>query len=991
MVIEAQHNLYNIPAERPFLKTFARYMLQQSDGDPKKLTEYKILLPTRRACRLLREIFLNMNDGQPILLPQLTPIGDVDEEDLSLMMFGDAQRFLDIPAAIAPLRRQLLLAQLIRKMPNFAQGADHALLLSKALCRFMDQVVVEGLDFSDLHKVVPDEFAEHWQITLGFLKIVSEHWPRILEEEQCIDVAGRRNLLLHTLSEFWKDSPPDYPVIAAGSTGSIPAVRELLEVIARLPQGQVVLPGFDACMDEGGWSGITESHAQYGFKQLLKHVGCSPADVKALPFEGSQDALESRRRLCSSMMLPAQKISEWKEFSRHLDFDALAKDVRYFSCTHQQEEAVLIALFMREALEDPKKTIALVTPDRGLARRVSAVCRRWEIEVDDSAGIGFLEARLGKFTSLCLSVVERRFDPISFLALLKFPFCRFEMEEKAYTGLLKSLETDILRSGDVIVSYEMLRTKIESEALLSFFDRYFECIRPLYDLTRYDDERPFVSYLTAHVKMMESLARTEDRKGEEILWRGDEGEAGSVFFSELFEQADLFGQVSFFEYQKILQTLARDVTIRSAYGVHPRVLILGQLEARLSDADIMILGGLNEGAWPSDVGHDPWMSRPMRRDFGLPASVQAIGIAAHDFAQGFCNKKVILTRSEKVGGSPTVPARWLDRLDTVLQAGGADLFRLTDSHYLEWARILDRNDVFSYYQRPAPRPPVSARLKGASVTKIEQWIQNPYAVYMHYILRLRKMRPLLQDNDAALRGTVLHDILDRFSRAYPVALPDDAEDRLIALAQNVLEEQVNDPDMLRYWWPRFLKIAAWFVAHEKEWRFDAKFLESEIKGTTDIHVDDTVFNLYGTADRIDRVAGGYAIIDYKSGGQYSKSKLLKGELPQLPLEALILSQGGFAFPDGTKVPAGDIKYLGYWTLTGGQVAGKTESISGDLDEAITTVLDGLKGMIAEFRKVETPFYAVPDTSNVPRFNDYEHVSRLKEWAALDAQVQEGDS
>lgn len=993
-----QHKIYNIRAGLPFSKVLAQYLLQVTADNPERLTQYKILLPTRRACRVLRDKFLSINDGKPLLLPQLTPLGDVDEEDLSLMMFGNSQGFLDIPNAIAPLKRQLLLAKLIRSVPGFVQGPDHALALAGALAKFIDQVAVEELDFSDLHKIVPDEFASHWQITLNFLKIISENWPAILVAHDAIDVAQRRNLLLQALANHWRDTPPDYPVIAAGSTGSIPAAGRLLGVVSQMPTGQVILPGLDMAMDDEAWDCIEESHPQHGFKVLLERIGAERSCIQDM--EGDGDDTLCRNDLASEMMLPAPVTMRWKDFSSRHDVVPMLEGLQYFSCASQQEEAFVIALMMRESLQHKTKITALVTPDRALARRVSALCRRWNIEVDDSAGQSLVESRLGKFITLSMDVVRGGFDVVALLSLLKMSFCVFGQEDARYNRMITILESRFLRQGFLFPSYEMLREKIaqqdDCEELLSFVDAFYAALKPLIYYARQGQAQNFSEILKAHIKVIEILATTEDAAGADILWRGDVGQSAALFLTELSAQEGLIDDVSFSEYAKILNALMRMVTVRSAYGVHPRLLILGQLEARLSDADLVILGGLNEGVWPPDAGHDPWMSRPMRNDFGLPGSDQSVGIAAHDFVQGFCAKNVVLTRPEKIGGSPTVPARWLDRLDTLLQSSGLSLDGLSDAPYQDWVKVLDAHDDPKPYNRPQPKPPVSTRPSGVSVTKVDVWMKNPYAIYMHYVLRLRKVKPLIQDNDAALRGTILHEILDRFTAKFPLELPDDAEECLIAIAREVLGETMETPDLLHYWWPRFLRIAAWFVAHENGWRDDAKFLESEIKGNIDIDVDGQGFNLHGTADRVDRMHGGYALIDYKTGGSFSKKALKEGALPQLPLEALILARGGFAGKgfkhqpkdEGRKsVSKGEAVYLGYWKLTGGTKAGEVQAISGDLDETIDIVLEGLKSLIAVFRDLDTPFYAIPDTNNAPRFNDYEHVSRLKEWAALDGEEE----
>ncbi len=989
-----QHNVLNIPAGLPFSKNLAQYLTDKSKNDGRILTEYRVLLPTRRACRILRDAFLDLNDGKPMLLPQLSPIGDVDEEDLSLLIFGNAGGFLDVPEAVSPMKRQLMLARLIRRVPDFAQGADHALALASALAHFIDQVIVEGLDFADLYRIVPDDFAAHWQITIEFLRIISENWPKMLASEGLIEATERRNILLQALSEYWRDNPPDYPVIAAGATGSIPAVSGLLSVISAMPCAQVILPGVDLEMDDDAWEYVSEAHPQFMLRRLLHQMGVERSDIVQVV---DIDAAKDKRALVSSVMLPAQATYQWKDFARSQDLNSMSSHVEYYPCATQGEEAKVISLIMRQSLDKPRHVTALVTPDRVLARRVSAQCRKWGIEVDDSAGQNLADSRLGKFLILTARVELGGYDAVAMLSLLKMSYCRFSQEEDHFSLMVDVLENVVLRSDDPITSHEMLREKVvDNDMLLSFVDSFYAA---LLDLKSCKKDAGFKTLLIAHVKVAEALACLPDQEGSEILWRGDVGESAARFFTDLIAHAELLEDVDAADYEAVISSLMRSVTVRSAYGVHPRLLILGQLEARLADADTIILGGLNEGTWPPDAGHDPWMSRPMRKAYGLPAVEQSVGLAAHDFVQGFCAAQVIITRSEKVGGSPTVPARWLDRLDAVLQGGGMDLSDLSRHPYRDWARLMDDHDDFKPYERPKPRPPVSTRPKGVSVTKFESWMQNPYAIYMHYVLRLRKLRPLLQDNDAALRGTITHKIIERFCVQYPLEMPDDAEGELISIAREVLREDIENPEALHFWWPKFMRLAAWFAAHEEKWRQKGKFAASEVRGNIDIEIDGENFNIYGVADRIDRMHGGYAIIDYKTGkGNLRASKIKKGELPQIPLEALMLKGGGFngrGFKfdpkdiEQKKVPAGDTAYMGYWILNGKGTGGEVEAIESDLDDAIETVLEGVRELIRVFRNPETPYLCVPNTANAPRFNDYEHVSRLKEWAALDDSESEG--
>lgn len=981
---EAKKNVFTICAGESFSKVFAQYLLEETDSKAELLAQYKILLPTRRACRILRDTFLDLNDGEALLLPQMRPIGDIDGDDLSLNMFGHSQVPAQIPPAISPLRRQLLLCRLIQQVPTFQSGNDRALALAKALSRFMDQVIVEGLSFKKLYTLVPADFAAHWGITLDFLKIISETWPKILEEEGTIEAADRRNRLLRLYKDFLDEKRPTDQIIAAGAIGSIPAVADVLCSIASLPNGRVILPGMDTNLEMEVWEDVEVHHPQYFFKSLLRKMDMAYHDVEIIGRCQSH-----RAGLARDMMLPAQHTHRWKK-AGHASLEGL----EYYACSSQEEEAMVIACIIREVLEDPgrrKDIVALVTPDRRLARRVMAHCLRWGISADDSAGMSLDQSRLGVFCLLFLQALRRPFDVIAFLSFLKHPFCRMGYGRLEYRRCVTVLERDIFRTRNkpIFKSLDDLSVHVGKndypEFLKEFLRNIISCASPVLCLSA--DEKDFGILLSSVLQAIENFAARQTAKdtllsGEDLLWRGDDGETAARFFSDLLSEVALVRVHGLGDVAPLLQNLMRDVNVRSAYGVHPRVLILGQLEARLSHADVTILGELNDGVWPAGQEHDPWMSRPMRSAFGLPDNAQKTGLAAHDFVQGFCNKRVIMTRSEKMNGSPTVMSPWLMRLNTVLQAQGRNLSDLSIGSYRTWVRLLDKAEDVMPFQRPAPIPPFSARLRRVSVTKFETWIQNPYALYMYYILKIRASEAIRTEFGAAQFGSVLHDALDVFVKQYPITLPEQGEDLFLKIVDDVLQTYMSEQDIPAYWRPRFEIIARWFIQHEEGWRVRAKFKAAEVVGEMALDVNGHDFVISGRADRVDLMHGengaGYALIDYKSAGAFKEKKLKNGELPQLPLEAMMLEKGAF---EG--LGAGHTHYIGYWKLSGGKMGGEVVSIEGKLDETVAKVKEAVIALIEMFWREDLPFYAVPDLTNAPRYNDYEHVSRLKEWAALD--------
>ena len=971
-----QKAVYTIPSGVGFAKSIAAQLLHETQDDPAAMPGITILLPTRRACRVLHEAFRQLGGGKSLLLPRLQPLGDIDEEELSLSLAGaeGMENLLDLPPAIPKLRRQLLLAKTIEARRDFTQGPDYALELAGALGRLMDQIHTESLDVRNLAELVPAEFAEHWQITIKFLEIISEAWPKILAEEGMIDSAERRSRLIRALSEYWQQHPPAQRVIAAGSTGSIPAVADLLSVIAGLPSGSVILPGLDQDMDDPSWGALQESHPQYGLRELLRHIGVEREDVKPWPGLAQHPLAQARRALSTELMRPAATAGQWillqNQKSKLQQFKAAFEGLKLYECGSEREESEIIAVLMRENLQHENATATLITPDRNLARRVAMVCRRWGIAVDDSAGQALSQSPLGGYLSLVLQACLSDLAPVPLLAALKHSHCR------PLRGLEK-LEELALRGPRPAPGLAGLLARLEGQTdageSVALLKTLGPILAPLLSLSQ--GTQAFGDLLQAHITVAEELAGPGRA---EKLWAGADGEAAALFLAELQEQTHLVRPCTAHDYAAMLDKLLAGLPVRPAWGTHPRVMILGQLEARMIDADLVIMSGLNEGTWPPEPGHDPWMSRPMRAGFGLPGYERDVGLAAHDFVQGFCAPKVALTRSRRAGGAPAVPARWLQRLETVLQAAGMSAEALADPQRMDWARRLHEHGAVTPLKRPQPRPPVAARPRALSATRIETWLKDPYGIYARYVLRLRKLDPLEQEPEARIRGTLLHDILHNFVNAHKDELPQNAAAILHGMAQDEVAKFHDDPALWSFWWPRFGRLADWYIDHERGWRTKAKPILTEVEGHVMLQGPAGDFTLSAKADRIDRAAQGAAIIDYKSGGTHTRSAIRTGKSPQLAVEGLIALAGGFP-----GLPAMPVSSLGYWTLTGGAIPGKIDALEGPESEAaIAAAREGMGNLIAAFDDENTPYYSLPCPANAPRFNDYEHLARVREWAAL---------
>jgi ATP-dependent helicase/nuclease subunit B len=987
-----QPKLYTIAPDRPFLATLAAGLLAVAGDDPLALPRVTVLLPTRRAVRALREAFLRVlpdwrDPGTPLLLPRMRPIGDLDSDELSLVEgVADDGSTMAVPPAIPELRRRLLLTRLVldwgrRRSPDPLLPGQAA-ALAASLARFLDTVATEGASFARLADLAPADMAEHWQIVRTFLEILPRSWPGILAAEGALDPADRRNRLLAQQAAIWRRSPPRDPVIAAGLTGGIPAMTELISVVAALDRGTVILPGLDRFCDMEQWAAIEddEAHPQHLMATLLKAFDLSPADIRDwdLPLARRASPRAQRMQLVSEAMRPAAMTDAWRDLAP-LPAETLAGLSRH-DCAGAHEEALTIALLLRRKLETPGATAALVTPDRELARRVAAELRRWGIEIDDSAGLPLNRTPPGVFLRLVLELATSGLAPVPLLAALKHPLAAGGLAPAAFRDLTRTLEQAILGPRPA-PGFAGLRAALAGAdiKLARFADRLESCLGTLPDLLA-AESAPLARLATAHIEAAERLAATDAEAGGARLWCEAAGDTAARFCHELIDAAGDFPPLPGHHYLALFEALAVGAVVRPAYGRHPRLAIWGLVEARLQQADLVVLGGLNEGTWPGPPTHDPWMSRQMRREFEIAVPERAIGIAAHDFTQSIAAPEVALTRAARSAGVPTVPSRWLLRLDTVLRACGLDHALRSDPTILA---VADELDAAEYRPSPpaAPRPPLSARPRKLSVTQIETWLGDPYAIYARHILGLTALDELDADPGRADLGTCIHEALAEFVRRFPRQLPSDPVSELIAIGHRHFGAVLSRPGAWAFWWPRFERIVRWLVAEEATHRQEVIESFSELKGSLTLRgLPGGSFELTATADRIDRLASGaFLLIDYKTGSLPAKKAIGAGYAPQLPLEALILRDGSFGAVSGTPAT------LEYWKLGGRAPAGMRCPIDDGEPRALVDRADAkLRALVERFDDPATPYLAIPVPARRPRFSDYEHLERvgrgeIEEW------------
>jgi len=755
----------------------------------------------------------------------------------------------------------------------------------------------------------------------------------------------------------------------------------LLKAIATLPHGAVVLPGIDLVTADEEWKTLAPGHPQAGMRDLLLKFDATRRDVEQWTEAPGNPA---RATLLREALRPSEATAEWRAAiaEQKETIAAGLAGLRTVSARTPAEEAQVVALALRRAVETPDKTAALVTPNRSLARRVAAELKRWHIDIDDSAGMPLSKSVPGRFLSLMAEVAAERLAPVPLLALLKHPLTTLGYRERSdLRSLAEKFEKEVLRGPRPSPGFAGMR-----EALTDYDRRLFgEMIDRLEDSFgdfAHDDAHgalPLEVLIERHCAAAERAGAV--RRGEETIWDHDAGRVAADLFTALATASPDCGiELSSSDYVGFIRAVMDAASVRPRFGKHPRLHIWGPLEARLQQADLTILGGLNEGGWPPLADPGPWLNRPMRQALDLSQPERRIGLSAHDFAQAACAKETLITRSEKDGGSPTTASRWLTRLGIIVEGAGLkDEF--AEHQLTAIARRMDRPAAERPIAPPRPTPPLAARPRDLWVTDIERWIRDPYALYARSILKLRKLDPLDDTPAAAERGMVIHDALDDFTKLFPGELPegDIPYDVLLEEGRKAFGEMLSRPGVAAFWWPRFERVAHWFV--EAPAQPGMHTLATEVAGRLVIDAPAGQFTLRARADRIDRASdGSLSVIDYKTGGVPSKKDVEAGIEPQLPLEALIASKGGF---EG--VPEGTVAELAYWRLTGRDPAGEIKPLDDDPMTAAAEALAGLTALVAAFDDPAQPYAAHPDPDRPVPYDDYAHLARVKEWA-----VEEGE-
>ena len=902
-------------------ESLAKRLLKEYADNPFGLAKVQIVAPTKRALKIIQDSFRSLNPtGSALLLPQLVSLYELETLNP------------DIPPALDPMERLLLLAKMCHAKPNILTY-DKALQLAESLTELLDLAYQFDLDLSHLESLVPMErFAAHWQETVEFLNIISQYWPQILAERHQIDPTDRKIRLIRAFTQHLSTTNTHY--VFAGLDSTLPAVQELLVTAAKNDNNWIIL---DEMITDKVDNSVIKS-IQNLYQKLNK-----PTLLALNPIQTKQEPV--------GIQALTQDI--WQSQPQSAD---LLQNIHLIVADTPQSEALTIALLLRQTLETPKKTAALITTDRSLARQVITQMQRWHIQLDDSAGTPLNHTPIGIFLQLLTDFAICP-DGQHAVALLLSPLVADQQDPTVLRQRVKQAEYEIRKKKGKWAF--ALRTDLS----------------PWISLFKNNSLTPFATILGLHIQVAEQLATSHDRDGKERLWATEAGQAALEVLTKLMTFADIVGEIEPATYPKLLDMLMRQVAIRPKYGMHPRLDILGPIEARLYHPDVCILGGLNEGTFPPTPETGPWLNRTMRKKLGLPTPEQKIDELALDFLHCFCAPEVYLTRSQKANGAPTIPSRFIEKLKAV-----ADInhIQLTE-HQAHLAELTDTPVQFQKITRPAPIPPVEVRPKRLSVTRIELWRRNPYAIYAKYILKLSFLPPLEESIKSSVFGILIHKILETFFKQYPKST--ELQD-LLHIGKQLFESADLTLGDKIFCWPKFEKMAHFIIEAQKKVVPLIESILSEKEGEMELDVEGKPFTLSGTADCIQlRKDGSIGIIDFKTQAAMPKSmkEVLAGYAPQLPLEALLAQNDGFG--TGQRL----VSDLSYWSLTGKEDGGKIVSIqktAEELAQIIAQAQTGIIELIRTFNDPKTPYEVCPIPAQAPTYDDYEHLSRFKEWGTL---------
>jgi ATP-dependent helicase/nuclease subunit B len=666
-------NVFNIPSNYFFLNTLA-FWLEEKFG--KEIASIKIILPSKRAARELQEI-----------LPQTKIIAISDLSSSHKVLSGIDQ----ILFLVDEIKKQRVFGEL-----DFEQSFKIALRLRD----LFDEIEREQIDVKKFFDLDDSDLSLHRQVTLDFIKNFYVQIRNSLLKKDLIFSAANQNL---AIDEFIKSLKSDDKIIIAGSTGSVPANKNLIKAISKLPNGFVVLQG----VLEGDFA--EENHPQFFVNQLVKFLESAPKNITNEKFLMSS---ESRKDVISALMLSSQKTLEWQR--KKVEFDT--ENVRLIEAENEIEEAEAIVEILSK-----EKNAALVTNNYDLAKLVKIRLKQLSINFNDARSLNIFDSKLINFLLLIAEVKENDFESHSLLSLLKHPLC-FSAE---FPEIIADFEIKIIRQDRANPGLKGILQKLRAEVELEkFFNEFLE------------------NFTASPIQTAQNLSK---KSWDELLSPEVAKKEISEFFAKLEERNYLPQSLAEF---KMMVGL---INYFEEFDNQASIQILSRIEARLLNFDLIVVASLNEGDFP-EIESENWLGKKIRKDLGIDNSLKKIGQSAFDFSNYFANKSVVLTRSKSRSGVTLIESPFLLKLKVFCQKNQINLINYKKPKRDEVSKI---NDL-------APFPKKELRPKKFSITEISKLISDPYFIYAKKILQLRELPKIDFESSYAEFGSFVHKALEEF-------------------------------------------------------------------------------------------------------------------------------------------------------------------------------------------------------------------------------------
>lgn len=961
----------NIEARYNFLQSLYKF-IDDNFGNKLNISDLVILLPSRRSVNELKRIFIDNSSNETKILPIIKAIGDIDNDDI-LLNDVDLNLLYSHKNSVKPVSttkyKLLLLREILNNYKNIT--VEQAVNLAEELNSFLLEIEESKLDIKDLSTDKNEDLAIHWQKTLGFLKNFSLKWQKFLDENNITSIASNiiSNIDLHV--KTFEKIPPKNPIIIAGNSRMIRSVIDFVSVLAKYNNTYFIFKGIENIIKNNELIYINELHSHFYFIEFLEKLKIKKIDN--IKYDNYEIISEKVSDSIYNSMLPYDLSYRWQ-----LADGNKLEHIEYIECNSIYDEFNIVATYLLDYIKNNGlKNIAVII-EHNKSYQFELILKYWNLPYNNTYGNRYSSHEIVKYLFLLLDIYNDNYQKDKFLSLLKHEFTYFgyTKEELHYNTMLFEkyvLDDKINKNG--LDSYRKNINNIENEfirkKLSLFIEKITEYFLPFDNRIFYLNE-----LILEHIKIFDKITSYEIDINKSSIWFSDENSTkiADFFHKDLIEQTKCFNEINIQDYKNILIFLLSNKSYSENYSIYPAINLISMQETRLINYDFVIIMNLNEGFIPKSISADPWMSRNMRKNFGLPLKEAEFGRENYEFIQLLMQKKVLLTRSNRVDGINTLKSRFLQRLETFLKCNGLELQRpdnFTKAFHRYYYTDYDiKNDI--YKKRPKPNPPISIRPRKLSATGIDLLYSNPYDIYAKKILNLNKKNIL--ENSLAINklGIIIHSIFEEYCKNY-----DKYKNNKYSNIKKIVYDILNiyfsgDILLIEFNYDRILKITENFIKLDKNSRNNGyqilpeRFEEYLVKNRN--------FIINAKIDRIEISNDNIRIIDYKTGISPSKIEVLNGHKLQLLVELLILSK-----------QYKNISSLQYWNIKPKET--KSVIIDNNAKVSNSDELINMKNLAEKTEKFIINLIDFFDdekngyiaTKRNIEYTDFSHLNRADEW------------